>query len=71
MVSEAITRANLEHYRWGVGVVSLAISLIIIVHPVNIGLPLLGAIISVALLISGIEMMVIGITGRPKDRLTA
>ncbi|MGA7897902.1 MAG: hypothetical protein WCA39_03475 [Nitrososphaeraceae archaeon] len=41
------------------------------VHPVNIGLPLLGVIISVAFLISGIEMMVVGITGTPKDRLTA
>ncbi len=55
----------------GVGVVSLAISLIVMVHPVNIGLPLLGVIISVAFLISGIEMMVVGITGTPKDRLTA
>jgi uncharacterized membrane protein HdeD (DUF308 family) len=53
----------------GVGVVSLAISLIVMVHPVYIGLPLLGVIISVAFLISGIEMMALGIAGKSKDRL--
>lgn len=53
----------------GVGSLSIGISILVMVHPVSIGLPLLGVIISIAFLISGIEMMVVGITGRPKDRI--
>ena len=53
----------------GVGIISVAISVLVMIHPVNIGLPLLGVIISVAFLISGIEMMAIGITGKPRERI--
>lgn len=53
----------------GVGILSIGISILVMAHPINIGLPLLGVIISIAFLISGIEMMAVGITGRPKDRI--
>ena len=53
----------------GVGILSIGISILVMADPFNIGLPLLGIIISIAFLISGIEMMAVGITGRPKDRI--
>jgi uncharacterized membrane protein HdeD (DUF308 family) len=53
----------------GVGVISLGISITVMVHPVSFGLPLLGVLISIAFLISGIEMMALGISGKPKDRI--
>jgi uncharacterized membrane protein HdeD (DUF308 family) len=53
----------------GVGILSIGISILVMIHPVNFGLPLLGVIISIAFLVSGIEMMAVGITGRPRDRI--
>ena len=53
----------------GVGILSIGISILVMMHPVNFGLPLLGVIISIAFLVSGIEMMAVGITGRPRDRI--
>jgi len=53
----------------GVGVVSIGISMLVMANPINVGLPLLGVLISIAFLISGIELMAVGITGRPKDKM--
>ena len=53
----------------GVGAISIAFALIVMVHPVSVGLPLLAIIISIAFLIIGIEMIVTGITGRSRDRI--
>ena len=53
----------------GVGIVSLAISIVVMIHPVTFGLPLLGVLISVAFLISGIEMMTLGIGGKSKGTI--
>jgi len=53
----------------GVGILSIGISILVMIHPVNFGLPLLGVIISIAFLVSGIEMMAVGITGRSRDRI--
>jgi uncharacterized membrane protein HdeD (DUF308 family) len=50
----------------GVGVISIAVSILIIAHPISFGLVLLGIIISIAFLISGIEMMALGISGRQR-----
>lgn len=52
-----------------VGAISVAISIIVMVHPVSVGLPLLAVVMSIAFLIIGIEMIAVGITGRPKDIL--
>ena len=49
----------------GVGVLSLAISALVIAHPIGIGVPLLAITISFALLITGIQMVAVGIGGRP------
>jgi uncharacterized membrane protein HdeD (DUF308 family) len=48
----------------GVGVISIAVSILVIAHPISFGLVLFGIFISIAFLIAGIEMMVIGISGR-------
>ena len=50
----------------GVGVINIALSILIIAHPISFGLVLLGIIISIAFLISGIEMMALGISGRQR-----
>jgi uncharacterized membrane protein HdeD (DUF308 family) len=48
----------------GVGVLSIAVSLLVIAHPISFGVVLLGFMISVALLINGIQMIALGIGGR-------
>ena len=48
----------------GVGVISIAVSILVIGHPISFGLVLFGIFISIAFLISGIEMMALGISGR-------
>jgi uncharacterized membrane protein HdeD (DUF308 family) len=50
----------------GVGVLSIAVSLLVIVHPISFGVVLLGLMISIALLINGIQMIVLGIGGRQR-----
>ncbi|MFL6441628.1 MAG: hypothetical protein ACJ702_06695, partial [Nitrososphaeraceae archaeon] len=47
-----------------VGILSIIISLIVLAHPASIGIPLLAFIISIALLINGIEMIALGIAGK-------
>ena len=47
-----------------VGILSIIISLIVLAHPASIGIPLLAFIISIALLINGIEMTALGIAGK-------
>lgn len=47
----------------GVGVLSIAISSLVIAHPISFGVPLLAAIISIATLITGIEMISVGLVG--------
>jgi uncharacterized membrane protein HdeD (DUF308 family) len=47
-----------------VGILSIIISLIVLAHPVGIGVPILAFMISIALLINGIEMIGLGIAGR-------
>jgi uncharacterized membrane protein HdeD (DUF308 family) len=48
----------------GVGVLSIAVSLLVIAHPISFGVVLLGFMISIALLINGIQMIALGIGGR-------
>jgi uncharacterized membrane protein HdeD (DUF308 family) len=48
----------------GVGVVIIAISGLIIVHPVGVGARILAGVMSFALLIIGIEIIAMGIVGR-------
>ena len=50
----------------GVGVLSIAVSTLVIAHPISFGLVLFSIIISIAFLISGIEMMALGISGRQR-----
>jgi uncharacterized membrane protein HdeD (DUF308 family) len=50
----------------GVGIVSVALSILVIVRPIDLGLVLFATMISVAFLISGIEMMALGISGRQR-----
>jgi uncharacterized membrane protein HdeD (DUF308 family) len=52
----------------GVGVLSIAISLLVIAHPISFGVVLLGYMISIALLINGIQMIALGIGGRQRYR---
>jgi uncharacterized membrane protein HdeD (DUF308 family) len=47
----------------GVGVLSIAVSGLVIAHPISFGVPLLAAIISIATLITGIEMIAVGLVG--------
>jgi uncharacterized membrane protein HdeD (DUF308 family) len=51
-------------FRIGVGVLSIAVSILVIAHPISVGLVLFAIMISIAFLISGIEMMALGISGR-------
>ena len=48
----------------GVGVLSIAISGLIIAHPIGFGAPLLSVVMSFALLIIGIEITAMGVVGR-------
>jgi uncharacterized membrane protein HdeD (DUF308 family) len=50
----------------GVGVISIAVSILVIAHPISFGLVLFAIMISIAFLISGIEMMALGISGRQR-----
>ncbi|MGC2425969.1 MAG: DUF308 domain-containing protein [Nitrososphaeraceae archaeon] len=52
----------------GVGVLSIAVSLLVIAHPISFGVVLLGFMISIALLINGIQMIALGIGGRMRYR---
>lgn len=48
----------------GVGALSIAVSALVVIHPLTIGVVLLALSISIALLINGIQMMAVGIGGR-------
>jgi len=48
----------------GVGVLSIAVSGLVIAHPISLGVPLLAAIISIVTLITGIEMIAAGLGRR-------
>jgi Short repeat of unknown function (DUF308) len=48
----------------GVGILSIIISALVIAHPISFGVRLLVVIMSLVLLINGIEMITIGIIGR-------
>jgi uncharacterized membrane protein HdeD (DUF308 family) len=48
----------------GVGVLSIGVSALVIAHPISIGVVLLALVISVSLLINGIQMIASGIGGR-------
>jgi len=50
----------------GIGVLSIAVSLLVIAHPISLGLVIFAIMISIVFLISGIEMMVLGISGRQR-----
>ena len=50
----------------GVGVLSIAVSLLVIAHPISFGVVLLGFMISIALLINGIQMIALGIGVRQR-----
>jgi uncharacterized membrane protein HdeD (DUF308 family) len=60
--SSGSTRA----FRIGVGVFSVVVSILVIAQPISFGLVLFAIMISIAFLISGIEMMVLGISGRER-----
>ena len=67
IVQGAINRNISGWYRAfliGVGVLSIAVSGLVITHPISFGVPLLAAIISIATLITGIEMISVGLGGR-------
>lgn len=53
----------------GVGVLSIVISLIIIANPIRVGLVLLVIMLTATLLISGIEMILLGARGTRKDTI--
>jgi uncharacterized membrane protein HdeD (DUF308 family) len=50
----------------GVGVLCIGVSTLVIAHPISIGLVLLALVISVSLLINGIQMIASGIGGRQR-----
>jgi uncharacterized membrane protein HdeD (DUF308 family) len=54
-----------------VGILSIVISFIVLAHPIGIGVPILGFMISIALLINGIEMIGLGIAGRRRFSTSA
>jgi uncharacterized membrane protein HdeD (DUF308 family) len=54
-----------------VGILSIIISLIVLAHPIGIGVPILAFMISIALLINGIEMIGLGIAGRRRFSTSA
>jgi len=47
-----------------VGVLSIAISTIVIAHPISFGALLLSVVMSIALLIIGIEITAMGVVGK-------
>src|SRR5919197_3296051 len=64
--------ANKNAPRWsrsflvGVGALSIAVSALVMVHPISIGVVLLALVISISLLINGIQMIASGITGKQR-----
>jgi uncharacterized membrane protein HdeD (DUF308 family) len=50
----------------GVGVLSIGVSVLVIAHPILIGVVLLALVISVSLLINGIQMIASGIGGKQR-----
>ena len=48
----------------GVGIISIAIASAVLAHPVGIGIPLLAIMISIGLLIVGLEMIALGVAGK-------
>ena len=50
----------------GVGALSVAVSIVIIANPIKFGLVLLVIILAITLLITGIEMICVGLTGTKK-----
>ncbi len=54
----------------GVGILSIVISGLVIAHPIGFGVRLLVVIMSLALMIIGIEMIAIGTAGRQIARTT-
>jgi uncharacterized membrane protein HdeD (DUF308 family) len=48
----------------GVGIISIAIASAVLAHPVGIGIPLLAFLISIGLLIVGLEMIALGVAGK-------
>lgn len=63
---------NKDMSRWsrsflvGVGALSIAVSALVLIHPLTIGVVLLALSISIALLINGIQMMAVGIGGKQR-----
>jgi uncharacterized membrane protein HdeD (DUF308 family) len=63
---------NKDMSRWsrgflvGVGALSIAVSALVVIHPLTIGLTLLALSISIALLINGIQMITVGIGGKQR-----
>jgi uncharacterized membrane protein HdeD (DUF308 family) len=53
-------------FRIGVGSLSIVVAILVIAHPISFGLVLLASMISIVILISGIEMMALGISGRER-----
>jgi uncharacterized membrane protein HdeD (DUF308 family) len=50
----------------GVGAMSIAVSALVVIHPLTIGVTLLALSISIALLINGIQMIAVGIGGKQR-----
>jgi uncharacterized membrane protein HdeD (DUF308 family) len=50
----------------GVGALSIAVSALVLAHPISIGVVLLALVISISLLINGIQMIALGIAGRQR-----
>jgi uncharacterized membrane protein HdeD (DUF308 family) len=63
---------NKDMSRWsrgflvGVGAMSIAVSALVVIHPLTIGVTLLALSISIALLINGIQMIAVGIGGKQR-----
>jgi uncharacterized membrane protein HdeD (DUF308 family) len=55
----------------GVGALSIVVSILVIAHPIYLGLVLLALMISIAFLITGIEMMALGISARGRAATTS
>jgi uncharacterized membrane protein HdeD (DUF308 family) len=60
-----IYETSAVYFRIGAGIVSAAIAILILVYPV-FGFVLILLILSIALLITGIELIIVGIKGRRK-----
>ena len=63
------TSGSSRAFRIGVGVLSIAVSILVIAQPIYLGLVLFAIMISIAFLISGIEMMALGISGRERSTI--